>query len=316
VGLTYAIITPTRNEAEALPRLAEALKRQTRLPVRWVIAENGSTDRTSDVAATIAAECGWARLLALPDAGPRTRGAPIVRALHGALESLDVTPDVVVNVDADVTMSADYFERLLVAFETDTRLGIASGSAWERDKGAWRQRFVTGGTVWGATRAYRWACLQDVLPFEERHGWDGIDQLKARARGWHTRTFLDLPFRHHRTEGREDGSRWAHWVANGDTAYFMGYRPWYLLARTLHHVRRDLGAVGLIYGYVSAAVRRAPRLEDPGARAMLRDDQSFKKILLRRREALGLRIDRGPANGETGSVGPADNATVHFDEVE
>ena len=190
-------------------------------------------------------------------------------------------------------MGADYFERLLEAFEQDPRLGIASGSAWERDNGVWHQRFVTGGTVWGATRAYRWACLQDVLPLEERHGWDGIDQLKARARGWHTKTLLDLPFRHHRKEGREDGSRWAHWVVNGDTAYFMGYRPWYLVARTLHHLRRDPGALGLIYGYVSAAARRVPRLEDPGARVMLRRDQSLRKILLRRREALGPPIARG-----------------------
>lgn len=288
MSLTYAIITPTRNEAEALPRLADAVQKQTRLPERWLIAENGSTDETPEVAATIEAESGWARLLVLPGAGPRERGAPIVRALHAALEALDVTTDVVVNVDADVTMEPDYFERLLEEFEADPRLGIASGSAWEEDDGVWRQRFVTGGTVWGATRAYRWACLQEVLPLEERHGWDGIDQLKARARGWHTKTLLDLPFRHHRTEGREDGTSWAHWVVNGDTAHFMGYRFWYLLARTLHRVRRDRAAVGLIYGYVSAAARRAPRLDDADARAMLRSDQSLMRILRRRREALGL----------------------------
>ena len=174
------------------------------------------------------------------------------------------------------------------------RLGIASGSAWELDDDeVWRQRFVTGGTVWGATRAYRWACLQDVLPLEARHGWDGIDQLKARARGWQTRTLTDLPFRHHRPEGHHDGSTWAHWLANGDTAHFMGYRLWYLLARTLHQVRRDRAAFGLLFGYASAALRRSARLEDPDARAVLRKDQSFRKLLDRRREALGLRTGSG-----------------------
>jgi poly-beta-1,6-N-acetyl-D-glucosamine synthase len=289
VRLTYSIITPARDEADALPRLADALRRQTRIPERWVIVDNGSRDETADVAATILADCEWARLLVLPEPGRRERGAPIVRALHAGLESLEVEPDVVVNVDADVTMEPDYFERLLDAFARDPRLGLASGSAWERENGAWRQRFVTGGTVWGATRAYRWACLNDVLPLEQRHGWDGIDQLKARARGWHTKTLTDLPFRHHRTEGREDGTRWAHWVANGDTAYFMGYRPWYLLARTLHHMRRTPAAVGLVVGYLSAAARRSPRLDDAGARRVLRADQSFRTILERRREALGRR---------------------------
>jgi hypothetical protein len=192
-------------------------------------------------------------------------------------------------------MEPDYFDRLLEAFARDPSLGIASGSAWELRNGAWRQRFVTGGTVWGATRAYRWACLQDVLPLEERHGWDGIDQLQARARGWETRTFTDLPFRHHRAEGLLDGSARAHWLANGDTAYFMGYRPWYLLARTLHHMRREPAAFALIVGYLSAAMRRSPRLDD-AARGILRRDQSLRRFLQRRREALGQSATRAQRN--------------------
>jgi glycosyltransferase involved in cell wall biosynthesis len=287
MGLTYAVITPARDEADTLPRLAKALARQTITPARWVIVEGGSSDATATVAETIVAEKDWARLLVLPATAPRERGAPIVRALHAGIDALDLEPDVVVSVDADVTMEPDYFEHLLDAFRRDPSLGIASGSAWELTDGVWRQRFVTGGTVWGATRAYRWACSRDVLPLEERHGWDGIDQLKARARGWHTQTFTDLPFRHHRKEGSQDGSTWAHWVANGDTAHFMGYRPWYLVARTLHHMRRDPAAVALVYGYLFAAARRSPRLSDQPAREVLRRDQSMRNILRRRREALG-----------------------------
>ena len=288
MGLTYAIITPARNEAATLSHLAAALRRQTRLPLRWIIVENGSSDETVGIAERIVYGSEWARLVGLTEAGQRERGAPIVRALHAGLDALDLEPDIVVNVDADVTMDADYFERLLEAFAGDPVLGIASGSAWELSNGAWRQRFVTGGTVWGATRAYRWACLQDVLPLEERHGWDGVDQLKARARGWETKTFIDLPFHHHRKEGLHDGSAWAHWLANGDTAHFMGYRPWYLFARTLYHMRRHPAAFGLVYGYLSAAARRSPRLGDQGARAVLRGDQSFRQILRRGREALGV----------------------------
>jgi biofilm PGA synthesis N-glycosyltransferase PgaC len=298
--LNYSIITPARDEAETLPRLADALGRQTVRPMRWIIVEGGSSDSTVAVARAIAARFDWARLLVLPAATARERGAPIVRGLHAGIASLDLEPDVVVSVDADVTMEPDYFERLLEAFGTDPALGIASGSAWEMVDGVWRQRFVTGGTVWGATRAYRWACLQDVLPLEERHGWDGVDQLKARARGWRTKTLTDLPFRHHRPEGYHDTSTWAHWVANGDTAYFMGYRFWYLVARTLHQVRGDPAAFGLVYGYVLAAGRRSPRLEDPGARTVLRADQSFRQFLNRRREALGLEDAR-----ERAVVGPA-----------
>jgi glycosyltransferase involved in cell wall biosynthesis len=298
--LNYAIITPARDEAETLPRLADALERQTIRPTRWIIVEGGSSDSTVAVATAITARADWARLLVLPAATTRERGAPIVRGLHAGIASLDVECDLLVNVDADVTMEPDYFERLLDAFRMDPALGIASGSAWEMFEGVWRQRFVTGGTVWGATRAYRWTCLQDVLPLEARHGWDGVDQLKARARGWRTRTLTDLPFRHHRPEGYHDTSTWAHWLANGDTAYFMGYRFWYLVARTLHQMRRDPAAFGLVYGYLLAAARRSRRLDDAGARAVLRADQSFHQFFSRRREALGFQ-DRG-APGAMGSA--------------
>jgi glycosyltransferase involved in cell wall biosynthesis len=300
VGLTYSIITPARDEAENLPRLAESLARQTHLPERWVIVENGSSDGTRAVAEAIVETYDWGQLLVLGESGSRERGTPIVRAIHAGIEVLGNEADVVVNVDADVTIEGDYFERLLEAFEGEPSLGIASGTAWELAGGVWSQRFVTGGTVWGATRAYRRACLTDVLPLEERHGWDGIDQLKARAKGWETKTLTNLPFRHHRIEGSEDGSSWAHWRVNGDTAYFMGYRPWYLLARTLHRARRDPAAIALVVGYAAAAARRSARLEDPRARAVLRDDQSLRQILRRRREALG-RPDDAESTGFTTS---------------
>ena len=65
-----------------------------------------------------------------------------------------------------------------------TRLGIASGIGYERGgDGVWRQRHGTGAGVWGANRAYRWACLQILLPLEERMGWDTID-LSRRQSGW------------------------------------------------------------------------------------------------------------------------------------
>lgn len=287
---TYAVITPARNEAENLPRLAASLAAQTILPTEWIVAENGSTDDTRAVVEVFAAAHPWARLLELEGAGRPVRGAPIVRAIHAGVAALETSPDVVVNVDADVSVDPDYFERLLQLFEASPALGIASGTAVEQDAdGVWRPRFVTGDNVWGATRAYRMACLRDVLPLEERHGWDGIDQLKARSRGWTTRLLVDLTFRHHRPEGSRDGSGWRHWFAAGETCHYMGYRPAYLVARAVHQARRDRSAVGLLAGYASSAIRRTARWPDEGGRRLLREDQSLRLLARRRREAHGVR---------------------------
>jgi glycosyltransferase involved in cell wall biosynthesis len=286
---SYAVITPVRDEIENLPRLAASLAAQTEPPRTWLIVDNGSEDGTLDLAGALAAEHRWIRVLSVPGAVAAERGAPIVRALHAGIGELSKSPpDFVVNVDADISMEPDYFERLLGEFEADPSLGIASGSAFELQDGDWRQRHVTGSTVWGASRAFRWACLQDVLPFEERVAWDGIDEFKANARGWRTQAFEKLPFKHHRREGERDGS-WRARRNQGHAAYYVGYRPWYLVLRSLFNARREPAALGMIAGYAAAVVRREPRSHDVDARAYLRRQQSMRSLRLRSLEATGRR---------------------------
>ena len=288
--MRYAVITPARNEAANLARLSAAIFAQTVLPEQWIVVDNGSTDGTADVAQTLANGRGWIRILSVEGGSSAERGAPVVRALEAGIDALFREPvDIVVNVDADISFDPDYFERLLRRFADDPQLGIASGSALELEQGAWVQRHVTGTTVWGASRAFRWQCLQQVLPFEPRMAWDGVDEFKANSLGWHTATFVDLPFRHHRPEGQRDGSAWRARRNQGEAAHYLGYRSWYLLARSLWQARRGPAALGMVWGYAGAALSRKPRLEDPAARAYLRRQQSIRRLPLRAGEAIGRR---------------------------
>jgi poly-beta-1,6-N-acetyl-D-glucosamine synthase len=282
------VVVATRDSREMV---LESVKRLfSPLLERVIVVDNGSEDGTLELARELAVQHDWIRVFSIPGASAAERGAPIVRALHAAIAELSSDPpDIAVNVDADISMEPDYFRRLLAEFDEDASLGIASGSAFELQDGAWRQRHVTGSTVWGASRAYRWDCLQELLPFEERVAWDGIDEFKANARGWRTTTFEQLPFRHHRREGERDGSSWRARRNQGHAAYYVGYRPWYLVLRSLWNARREPSALGMIWGYAAAAVRREPRSGDRDARAYLRRQQSIRKLRLRSLEAAGRR---------------------------
>jgi hypothetical protein len=194
---------------------------------------------------------------------------------------------VVVKLDADTSMDPDFFAELLARFAADPSLGMASGSCYELQDGSWCQRHVTGTTVWGACRAYRSACLEVVLPLEQRMGWDGIDEFKANLGGWRTGAFMDLPFRHHRAEGERDGAQRRSRAAQGRAAYYMGARPLYVTLRALFHARRDLAALAMIEGYAGAAFRREPRHPDPQVRAYVRRHQSLRRLPERFREATG-----------------------------
>jgi glycosyltransferase involved in cell wall biosynthesis len=285
--MSYAAITPTRNEAENLSRLAASMVAQTLPPRRWLIVDNGSTDETTRIARELAAAHAWITLLEIPGEDRPVRGAPIVRAFHAGLDALPEAVDVVVKLDADVSFDRDHFERVVAAFEADPSLGITGGLCYEQDAdGEWRAARVTRDHVRGAVRCYRWACLQDVLPLEARMGWDGVDELKAQVRDWRTRSLVDVGFRHHRTLAAREPTR-RMWELQGDMAHFMGYRPYYVVARSLYRSLRGPSALAMIWGYGSAALARRPRCSDEAAIAQLRRQQSVRALPMRIREALG-----------------------------
>jgi glycosyltransferase involved in cell wall biosynthesis len=247
--LTYALITPTRNEAENLLRLAKSLANQTQLPRTWVIVDNGSDDGTVAIANILALDYEWICVIETGGEVRPRRGAPVVRAFHKGVAALGEHVDVVVKLDADVSLDPPYFARLLGEFESNPRLGMASGCEMRVVDGTWQRNFVTGNHVWGPARAYRSSCLPDVLPLEEALGWDAIDEIKARLAGWEARHIPDLTFRHHRAVGARDGGA-RGWIAHGLAAHYIGYRPSYVIARAIFRARRQIWAPAMHFGYL------------------------------------------------------------------
>jgi glycosyltransferase involved in cell wall biosynthesis len=286
VSARYAVVTPARNEQDNLPRLAAALAAQELAPAAWTVVDDGSTDATPDLLAEFAAGHPWAQLLPKP---PETDGVVArgrregrdLEAFKFGVGALDVPYDVVVKVDADVDFDPGYFAALIGRFEADPTLGIASGTCYEEEGGAWVRRTKSDTTVWGASRAYRRECVPDLMSLEPRMGWDGLDEVKVQLRGFTTATFVDLPFRHNRPEGGRELSSLHQGEALGRASWYMGYRPSYLALRALYRGLRQPAALAMIWGYGSAAVRRERRCPDPEVIAALRDRQRLRATFRR-----------------------------------
>jgi hypothetical protein len=293
--LSYAVVTPARNEEANLRRLADALFAQRAMPRSWVIVDDGSTDGTGELARELAKR-SWVWAISAPrqdrqvalERG-RLGGRPVI-AFKAGLARIDPPPDVVVKLDADLSFGSDFFERLVGAFADDPRLGIAGGTCLELEEGSWQEVHITGDTVRGATRAYRWACLQDVMPLPECMGWDGLDAVQAKLHGWKTRTLRDVPFYHHRPMGSRDGSTRKGWDSQGRAAHYMGYRPSYVLFRSLFHAcKSSPDALAMLSGYASAAFAHEGQHPDRAVIDALREQQRARHLHDRLREKLGRR---------------------------
>jgi poly-beta-1,6-N-acetyl-D-glucosamine synthase len=118
--------------------------------------------------------------------------------------------------------------------------------------------------VAGTLKCYSRDCLQAIGGIWERLGWDTIDETYARMRGYRTRAFEELIVHHHRPRGSADGTLRGR-ARHGQCAYIVHFTlPWVVLRAFKVGLERPRGLSGLafVYGYLSSAPRRVPRVDD------------------------------------------------------
>jgi len=284
--LTYAAVTPARDEETNLRRVAEALVSQSVKPVKWVIVENGSADGTLELARELARSHTWIEVVQI-EPSPNYVRTMAEAAFQAGVDALEGAGDLVAKVDADVSFEAGYYRGVVEAFEEDPTLGIVSGACLELHDDSWRELTLLGDHCWGPSRTYRRACLDVVMPLEGAL-FTSIDETKARLAGFSTRTLRSLRFRHHRPEATNDDSLWRHWHRQGVGSYQLGYRPSYLLVRCGYRATHQISAVALISGYLSALWRRMPRYHDVRVVEAIREQQRARRFFA---------VARGPSGG-------------------
>jgi poly-beta-1,6-N-acetyl-D-glucosamine synthase len=287
VGERLLIISPVFNEAANIERTARSVVSQTRTPDLWVIVDDGSTDGTLELASAIAEEHPWIHVLRAPqrmeerDSRDNLALAKEARAFNWALAQLGVEGFTHLGkLDGDVELPPHYFERLLEHFAADGELGLAGGTLQERGHTGWARVSAPSYHVHGALKLFRRECFEAVGGIEERLGWDTIDETYARMRGFRTRSFDDVSARHHRPWGSAQG-RLRGSARIGECAYIVRYGlPWVMLRTVKMFTARPYMWSGLafLWGYVSARVRRRPRLEDEDFRHFVRRELRLRMV--------------------------------------
>ena len=91
--------------------------RQTVLPAKWVIVNDGSTDETGTVAAKYVEKHPWIEVVNLPVRQERNFAAKVNAFNAGQERVKDLDYEVIGNLDSDVSLEEDHFEFLLRKFK-------------------------------------------------------------------------------------------------------------------------------------------------------------------------------------------------------
>ena len=275
-----AVVISFLDEERYLPRTLASVARQTRPPDRLLLVDDGSHDRSADIAADFCQRHDYALTLRRERGeigSDPLAGAAELRAFQWGLARIDVAYDLVAKLDADIELTPLTLATLEARFEEDPRLGMAGAYLSVIEPGGGRRRERNPPYhVRGPTRFYRRECYEQVVPDVYVTGWETIDEVKARMLGWRTASF-EMPDGdplHMRPTGARQGTL-RGFRRDGLGAYAYGAHPLHVLLGAANRARDRpyvLGSLSYLTGWGLGALRRIDRA-DPSVRRFARTEQ-------------------------------------------
>jgi glycosyltransferase involved in cell wall biosynthesis len=275
-GRRYVVISPCRNEADFMRQTLDSVIAQSIRPARWVIVDDGSTDRTPDILAEYRAKHDWIDIVTRTDRGRRAVGPGVIEAFYAGYATINPSDyDFVCKLDLDLRLPPRYFETLMQRMIDNPRIATCSGKCYVEQDARFVEEWHGDENSIGASKFYRVNCFQKIGGFVREVMWDGIDGHRCRMNGWIACSWddPDLQFIHLRPEGSSQQSVYRGRMRHGYGQYFMGTGFLYMAASAAFRMRQKpyvIGGLAMLWGWVKAALARKPRYDDPAFRKFLR----------------------------------------------
>jgi glycosyltransferase involved in cell wall biosynthesis len=281
----YALLTAAYNEEGLIAGTIESVASQTIRPIRWVIASDGSTDRTDQIVQDACARHSFMRFLRVDRALARgvARKVNALRLAH--MELRDSEYAFVGNLDADVSFDNNYYETLLRRFQADHSLGITGGLICERSGKEYRSRLSNRVTsVAHAAQLVRRECYDAIGGYcpLKYGGEDWFAEVSARMRGWRVEASSELKILHHRPTGAADRVL-RHRFREGKMDFSVGSDPVFEVLKCVRRIPEwpfAIGSLARLVGFAWSYVSRERRIVSSDFVNFLRAEQKHRLRLL------------------------------------
>ena len=285
----YALITAARNEGALIQDTIKCVLSQSILPVVWIIVDDNSRDNTDEVVTNYSKQHDFIKLLKY-DGTIKRNFASKVDAINVAYEEIKrIDFDFIGILDADITFEDDYYEKMLVKFDKNPKLGIAGGGFYDLYDGKKIKIPYSPYSVRGAVQLFRKRCYEDIgglLPLSWG-GYDAVACSASRKEGWEVRTFEEKIVNHNRRTGIVGiNNILVSKIREGKREYNRGVIPLAQFLKCIYRIKEApffIGSVLQLIGYWWMKIRNDKIIIDEELLKYIKHEQKLrmkgKKIL-------------------------------------
>lgn len=215
--MKYAVVVPARNEEKYIEKTLYALRKQTVAPSQIIVVDDGSKDRTGEMASMYADV-----VVRLADRGYGVAGRPeLAGVVNEGLRRVGKDVDYVLICGADDVLPEGYVEMIVDRMKADPKLVVASGRAKGEPFFEYHPR--------GSGRivdANFWRKVNGLM-YPVVWGWETWLCYRAMQLGYEARCFRDV------ITGLQRPTRLGKAGLWGKAMYALGYDWKYALGRCL-----------------------------------------------------------------------------------
>ena len=234
--MKISVIMPVFNEEQFIEQCLNALIKQTLKPSQIIVVDDGSTDKSADIAAKFGVQ-----LIRLPvEKESMIERLPYVIGT-GTKRLNDF--DYLAILDTDTILEPQYYHKLVQKFQEDSKLGIAGGNLIGEGISSDLMLGLVP-YVYGCNRLYSkqcWLKINNGKIMKPVPVWDFYHNVYAEMFGYTTKRFTNIKSWALRPPGFKKA------FIKGYTSYQIGYYGYFLLLRALRS-----HSPGLIAGYLKA----------------------------------------------------------------